>query len=468
MSQKNNSSSSTSCISFLRCCQKQPSQYQEKNSTNSNEVHPDRNQVMLRQTRQQNARSQEGAPQARLIQRQQNQDGRINANNQQQFERANSQVNVNQNSQNLRLSTSHHNQSALMQSQQNVQPQKLPKISNIAMDTNFKLEDIECCDFLPQDRQLRHEFKYYCPVCLRYFKNILISSCCINYLCHFCAVEQIEREQSVETYFAKCPYSCDGKFILKDVSPNMQVKRYSDSQCMSFYSNNLGGRKQSNTLNGFNKTVNKENMTPKGKGGMYLGTGENFNQINRMAVFQNSANGFMNQPYQNGTDELILEEDEESKRQAMMHRSDAMQYAQRPPLNQLRANIIRQANQGLINNNSIQNGGDDIYSYSPNIYDPDNQQYINPQMMQTFPQNIDQLSAIENNFEGGNTIGSSAGFRNFHEGIIGPNDNQIIAQEYQVQDNQFINVQNFSPQQHRDGLSSIEEDEDDLARENHQ
>lgn len=51
----------------------------------------------------------------------------------------------------------------------------------------------------------------------------------MNYICHFCADELVEREKQVETFKAKCPYSCDDKFILKDVTPNMQVKKYSDS-----------------------------------------------------------------------------------------------------------------------------------------------------------------------------------------------------------------------------------------------
>lgn len=48
-------------------------------------------------------------------------------------------------------------------------------------------------------------------------------------MCHFCADELVEREKTVETFVAKCPYNCEGKFELKDVTPNMQVKRYSDS-----------------------------------------------------------------------------------------------------------------------------------------------------------------------------------------------------------------------------------------------
>ena len=58
---------------------------------------------------------------------------------------------------------------------------------------------------------------------------MLVSSCCMNYMCHFCADELVERERTVETYQPKCPYNCEDKFILKDVTPNMQVKRYSDS-----------------------------------------------------------------------------------------------------------------------------------------------------------------------------------------------------------------------------------------------
>lgn len=32
----------------------------------------------------------------------------------------------------------------------------------------------------------RKVFKYYCPICLRYFNHILISSCCNNYICRHC------------------------------------------------------------------------------------------------------------------------------------------------------------------------------------------------------------------------------------------------------------------------------------------
>jgi len=51
----------------------------------------------------------------------------------------------------------------------------------------------------------------------------------MNYMCHFCADELADREKNVESFKARCPYNCEGKFELRDVTPNMQVKKYSDS-----------------------------------------------------------------------------------------------------------------------------------------------------------------------------------------------------------------------------------------------
>ena len=97
---------------------------------------------------------------------------------------------------------------------------------------------------------------------------MLMSQCCYNYLCHYCADEISEREKNIETYYASCPYKCEGKFILHDVNPNAQVKRYSDSQYMSFYSNigkmtaGVGGASCTKS-NGFSKSkIMKENKSP--------------------------------------------------------------------------------------------------------------------------------------------------------------------------------------------------------------
>ena len=91
---------------------------------------------------------------------------------------------------------------------------------------------------------------------------MLESACCQNYLCLFCAKDLQQREKDVETYYASCPFKCGTsvgvagtgggdeqrvKFILSDVPKEAKLKRYSDSQCMSFFSNNLlAGANQSN------------------------------------------------------------------------------------------------------------------------------------------------------------------------------------------------------------------------------
>jgi hypothetical protein len=92
---------------------------------------------------------------------------------------------------------------------------------------------------------------------LRYFSLILVSKCCLNYLCHHCADELDERERKVENFTAGCPYNCEGKFDLVDVNPEVIAKRYSDSQYMSFYSNNKAARDAAKL-----EKFDKENLSP--------------------------------------------------------------------------------------------------------------------------------------------------------------------------------------------------------------
>ena len=121
---------------------------------------------------------------------------------------------------------------------QQVQPPE-PK-SNIKLSTKYKKEDIDFCEFLPDDRDSRYKFKFYCPICLRYFTHILSSECCKNQLCLFCVHDLQEQEIKNSNYKASCPYNCTAGdvFELSDVNQDDKGKRYSDSQYMSFYSNN--------------------------------------------------------------------------------------------------------------------------------------------------------------------------------------------------------------------------------------
>ena len=58
---------------------------------------------------------------------------------------------------------------------------------------------------------------------------MLVSQCCQNYLCHYCADEMGERERNVESFVASCPLACEGRLLLKDVDQKDKVKKYTDS-----------------------------------------------------------------------------------------------------------------------------------------------------------------------------------------------------------------------------------------------
>ena len=85
--------------------------------------------------------------------------------------------------------------------------------------TNFTESDVKFVDEQPEDREGRHKYKFYCPICLRYFTHMLQSSCCSNYLCIFCVKDLKDRELKEPTFYISCPYKCivEGKFKLGDV-----------------------------------------------------------------------------------------------------------------------------------------------------------------------------------------------------------------------------------------------------------
>jgi hypothetical protein len=64
---------------------------------------------------------------------------------------------------------------------------------------------------------------YNCPICLDFFNTILVSSCCGNYICRFCAENYIS---TVIKYMnvIRCPLcNADSNIELKDVDPTLPV-----------------------------------------------------------------------------------------------------------------------------------------------------------------------------------------------------------------------------------------------------
>ena len=55
-----------------------------------------------------------------------------------------------------------------------VVPKKV-KESNIDLVTTIEKKSIEFREFYPEDKEEKFKFRFYCPICLRYFNSMLIS-----------------------------------------------------------------------------------------------------------------------------------------------------------------------------------------------------------------------------------------------------------------------------------------------------
>jgi hypothetical protein len=70
---------------------------------------------------------------------------------------------------------------------------------------------------------------FNCPICLKYYNQILILQCCNNYICIYCA-EDYKTTQIKYDFNIKCPICGFDKVIkLLDVDENHPNKVYSDS-----------------------------------------------------------------------------------------------------------------------------------------------------------------------------------------------------------------------------------------------
>lgn len=103
------------------------------------------------------------------------------------------------------------------------------------INTIYLKKDVECVDHYPignspEDIANRDIFKYYCPICLRYFNHILISDCCQNYICRLCIGWQAKKAKKDENYQITCSHCYSDNFRLKDVDLNdKQIKYYTDT-----------------------------------------------------------------------------------------------------------------------------------------------------------------------------------------------------------------------------------------------
>ena len=79
------------------------------------------------------------------------------------------------------------------------------------------------------DEQNYDTYKYCCPVCLRYFNHILVSSCCGNYICRLCIGEMAKKAKNTPAYVIRCTHCMVDEFKLTDVQLEQTPKDYTDT-----------------------------------------------------------------------------------------------------------------------------------------------------------------------------------------------------------------------------------------------
>ena len=107
--------------------------------------------------------------------------------------------------------------------------------NTVRINTSYLKDQIEYMEEYPleeteEDRNLRKIYKYYCPICLRYFNHILISDCCNNYICRLCIGWQAKKAKRDENYTIKCSHCYKENFRLVDVDvTDKEIKYYTDT-----------------------------------------------------------------------------------------------------------------------------------------------------------------------------------------------------------------------------------------------
>jgi hypothetical protein len=108
--------------------------------------------------------------------------------------------------------------------------------NKVRISTAVNKKDVRFMDEYPADdcsehRELRKVYKFYCPICLRYFNHMLVSSCCNNYICRLCIGWQANKAKRDPEYTIQCSHCYTDSFKLTDVNsddPN-SIKWYTDT-----------------------------------------------------------------------------------------------------------------------------------------------------------------------------------------------------------------------------------------------
>lgn len=79
--------------------------------------------------------------------------------------------------------------------------------NKVRIKTKMSKNSIMVRDYYPaNDPVERKIFKYYCPICLRYFNTLLLSSCCDNYICRFCIGDMAKKAKNNADFLIMCSH----------------------------------------------------------------------------------------------------------------------------------------------------------------------------------------------------------------------------------------------------------------------
>lgn len=100
--------------------------------------------------------------------------------------------------------------------------------NKLRVETAIKKSSLKFVDFL-SDLDNEEEFKFCCPVCLRYFNHMLQSSCCSNYICRLCIGDMAKHAKMQPSYVIRCVHCTTDDFRLEDVDLSGTPREYTDT-----------------------------------------------------------------------------------------------------------------------------------------------------------------------------------------------------------------------------------------------
>lgn len=129
--------------------------------------------------------------------------------------------------------------------------------NKVRIKTNVQKNQVQYRDEYPMLTEEQKVYKYCCPICLRYFNTILVSSCCANYMCRLCIGDMAKKAKKDANFIIRCPHCLENEFKLNDVKQEDKLKFYTDTP-FKFSKTNRNDRTDDSIEKGQAKTQQKD------------------------------------------------------------------------------------------------------------------------------------------------------------------------------------------------------------------